>query len=230
MPGERTAGLELEYDLWAKGYAHVVGIDEAGRGAWAGPVMAGAVCLPPEDHNHGADLRTMLSGVRDSKQMTALARTRLYDRIASTALAWGVGSADAAEIDALGIVPATCLAMRRAVDQLSTNFTQVKPNFLLMDSIRCTAFEMYVDEVLPMKAYVRGDSLSLSIAAASVLAKVTRDRYMITQDDSYPAYGFAIHKGYGVPQHIRALAEHGASPLHRMSFAPLRDLRQKQEP
>ncbi|MCK6579019.1 MAG: ribonuclease HII [Anaerolineae bacterium] len=226
MPGEKTAGLDLERDLWRRGFRRVIGMDEAGRGAWAGPVMAGAVCLPPQDSPDDAphdDLRAILAGVRDSKQMTARARERLFDRITTTALAWGVGSADAQEIDDLGVVPATCLAMRRALEALRQGVAAILPDFLLMDLIRCTPFELYAGESLPYQSYVRGDSRSLSIAAASILAKVSRDRHMIEQDQRYPEYGFAVHKGYGVPSHRRAIETHGALPLHRMSFAPLRE-------
>lgn len=222
MRREQTAGLEIERGLWAHGYRRIVGIDEAGRGAWAGPVMAGAVCLPPESMSNGTDLRAILVGVRDSKQMTARARASLFDHITSTALAWGIGSSTAAEIDTIGIVPATCLAMRRAVETLIEHFPNIAPDYLLLDSIRCTIFELTLVDVLPTQALVRGDSLSLSIASASILAKVTRDRYMVEQDAAYPDYGFAIHKGYGVSAHQRAIAEQGASPIHRMSFAPLR--------
>ncbi|MBL8131674.1 MAG: ribonuclease HII [Anaerolineae bacterium] len=225
MPGEKTAGLELERDLWRRGFRRVIGMDEAGRGAWAGPVIAGAVCLPPQDAPDDAahDLRAILAGVRDSKQMTARARDRLFDRITATALAWGVGSADAQEIDSLGIVPATCLAMRRSLEALRRQPPGITPDFLLMDLIRCTPFELYAGESLPYQSYVRGDSRSLSIAAASILAKVSRDRHMIEQEQRYPSYGFAAHKGYGVPSHRRAIETHGAIPLHRMSFAPLRE-------
>jgi len=218
MPNQLTAGLELEQDLWAQGYKCVIGIDEAGRGAWAGPVMAGAVCLPPDVR----DLRKILVGVRDSKQMTARARVNLIDHIKATALAWGVGAASASEIDTIGIVPATCIAMQRAVALLRAQFPDVTPDFLLMDSIRCTIFEI---GTLPSRAIVKGDRLSLSIAAASVLAKVTRDQVMIEADTTHPHYGFAIHKGYGVPKHAQALREHGGTPFHRHSFAPLRALK-----
>ncbi|MBK8020686.1 MAG: ribonuclease HII [Chloroflexi bacterium] len=226
MPGEKTAGLELERDLWRQGFRRVIGLDEAGRGAWAGPVFAGAVCLPPQlsdSDDQPQDLRMLLAGVRDSKQLTARAREALIERITSNVLAWGVGSAAAEEIDAMGIVPATCTAMRRALDALSTQFPHVGADFLLMDSIRCTAFELFTDVTLPHKAYIRGDSRSLSIAAASVLAKVSRDHYMIEQESHYPGYGFAVHKGYGVPAHRRAIETRGATVLHRMTFSPLRE-------
>jgi ribonuclease HII len=207
----RTASLSYEYDLLARGYRVVAGIDEAGRGAWAGPVAAGAVCLPLER----ADLPDLLAGVYDSKQMTARARANLVSRIQTAARAWGVGSADAGEIDRLGIVAATCLAMQRA---LEIAMQMVTPDYLLIDSIRWTNL------TLPHSALVKGDSLSLSIAAASILAKVTRDGWMVEYDRQYPGYSFAAHKGYGVAAHHAAIRERGVTPIHRMSFAPMRQL------
>jgi ribonuclease HII len=215
MRASPTASLSLEHSLLTQHYRAIVGIDEAGRGAWAGPVTAGAVILPVER----ADLAVILNGVRDSKQMTAHRRAVLIDVIKATALAWGVGSADAREIDQHGIVPATCAAMARALDDLRARFPHVTPDYLLLDSIRWDAISAYN---LPHQALVRGDRLSLSIAAASVLAKVTRDELMREFDRAYPVYGFAAHKGYGVPRHRAAIAEHGACDQHRLSFKPLR--------
>lgn len=205
----RTASLAYEHELWARGFRVIVGIDEAGRGAWAGPVAAGAVCLPLER----ADLPDALAGVYDSKQMTARARANLVSAIQTTARAWGVGRAEAAEIDQLGIVAATCLAMERA---LQVAQSVVTPDYLLLDSIRWTNL------TLPHAALIKGDSLSLSIAAASILAKVARDGWMVEYDRQYPGYGFAAHKGYGVAQHHAAIREHGVTPIHRLSFAPMR--------
>ncbi len=204
-----TASLRFEYDLMDDGYRCIAGIDEAGRGAWAGPVSAGAVVLPLDN----PDLLQILAGVTDSKQLSARTRESLAETITSTALAWGVGRAEAAEIDALGIVPATCLAMRRAIDVL-----HLDPDYLLLDSIKWRGFP---DKAIDYQAIIRGDSLSLSIAAASVLAKVSRDAWMVEYDAQYPGYGFAVHKGYGVPQHQAALRDLGASPLHRMTYKPL---------
>ena len=204
-----TASLSFERDLIEQGYRCIVGIDEAGRGAWAGPVSAGAVVLPLER----PDLLQSLEGVNDSKQLSARIRESLIDGIKSIALAWGIGRAEADEIDTLGIVPATCLAMRRAIDAL-----HLDPDYLLLDSIKWRGFP---DKHIDYEAIVRGDSLSLSIAAASVLAKVSRDAWMVEYDVQYPGYGFAIHKGYGVPQHQAALRDLGASPLHRMTYKPL---------
>lgn len=218
MRKTETASLNLERDLLSRGYRCIAGVDEAGRGAWAGPVSAAAVCLPLER----GDLADLLEGVNDSKQLTARARESLIDAIQSTALAWGVGRAEAEEIDALGIAPATCLAMRRAVDSLAASAPHLDLDFLLLDQIKWRGFP---GRRIDYQAVIRGDSLSLSIAAASVLAKVSRDAWMVDYDAQYPGYGFAIHKGYGVPQHQAALREYGASPLHRRTWRPFQQPR-----
>lgn len=214
---DKTASLTFERDLLARGYRCVVGIDEAGRGAWAGPVAAGAVCLPLERD----DLMIALEGVRDSKLLTPHARESLIDAIKSTARGWGVGRAEAGEIDSIGIVPATLLAMQRAVANMIADFPQVDPDFLLIDSIKWRGLP---DRLLDYRAIVKGDQLSLSIAAASVLAKVTRDRWMLDYDVQYPLYGFAAHKGYGTKQHQAAIRDHQPCPLHRMTYKPLAQL------
>ncbi len=206
-----TASLKPENDLLERGYRLIIGIDEAGRGAWAGPVYAGAVCLPLDR----ADLSMVLAGVRDSKQMTARSRSILIAQIQTVALAWGVGSASAAEIDSLGIVPATCLAMRRALEAAAASLT---PEYLLLDSIKCADIDTWG---YPYHAMVGGDRLSLSIAAASVLAKVSRDEHMRQMHLLYPDYGFSIHKGYGTARHHHALNTIGTCPIHRMSFSPM---------
>jgi len=211
LSAKPTASLNFEHSLIEQGYRCIAGIDEAGRGAWAGPVSAGAVVLPLDQ----PDLLQTLEGVTDSKQLSARTRESLAEKITSTAVAWGVGRAEAAEIDALGIVPATCLAMRRAIDLV---FGQVEPDFLLLDQIKWRGFPK---RQIDYQTIIGGDSLLLSIAAASVLAKVARDSWMVGYDALYPGYGFAIHKGYGVPQHQAALRELGASPLHRMTYKPL---------
>jgi ribonuclease HII len=177
-------------------------LDEAGRGCWAGPVCAAAVILPPENK-----ILKKLYGVRDSKQMTALQRTHWSDVIKSCALSFGVGFSTNSEIDRIGIIAATRLAMQRALEYLT-----IQPQFLLLDYM------------LPQAGLVKGDAQSLSIAAASVLAKTERDRLMVEMDGKYPGYGFAQHKGYGTPQHQQNLKRIGASPIHRFSFAPVRDL------
>jgi ribonuclease HII len=201
-----TASLSVEQQHLAAGRRVIAGLDEAGRGTWAGPVAAAAVCLPLERD----DLLTTLRGVRDSKQMTPLQRTRLADVIQATARAWSVGSASSAEVDKLGIVGATRLAMRRALDDL-----RVKPDFLLLDGFA------WDDMPIPQQHLVKGDSLSLSIAAASVLAKVWRDAYMTALDATYPHYHFGAHKGYGTAAHQTALQAYGPTPEHRMNFKPL---------
>lgn len=201
--------LELEWAAREEtGIRYVVGLDEAGRGAVAGPVVAAAVILPldaPERLQH-------LDGVNDSKQMTPGKRDALYDLIVEHALAYGVGSTPAAGIDEMGILPANARAMKAALGQL-----EPAGEYLLIDG------RMRLQGIaLPQQAVVRGDSLSLSIAAASILAKVARDRHMIDQDAHYPHYGFARHKGYCTAQHVAALEKHGPCPIHRHSFAPIR--------
>ena len=183
-------------------------MDEAGRGALAGPVTAGAVILPL---GVPAALAA-LAEVNDSKQLTAARRSALFDLITTHALAWGVASTPAAVIDGEGILPATRLAMLAALAEL-----QHRPDYILIDGrIRLRTI------ATPQESIIRGDARSLSIAAASILAKVTRDCLMIAEDAAYPAYGFARHKGYGTPQHLAALSDHGPTPLHRRSFAPLK--------
>lgn len=198
--------LSREAALWQAGYQAVAGLDEAGRGAWAGPVVAAAVILPAE-----VAVAERLAGVADSKLLTAAARERSYGQIVRVAHAWGVGIVPATEIDAHGIAPATRAAMQQALAALA-----VAPDYLLLDYVRLP------ESPLPQHALPRGDRWVLSIAAASIVAKVTRDRMMIELDRHYPVYGFAQHKGYGTQQHQQALRCHGPCPLHRLSFAPLR--------
>jgi len=197
--------LAVEFGLWRQGISLVAGVDEAGRGAWAGPVAAGAVILSP-----AADLIERLKGVRDSKQMTARQRTFWAERIRAVALAWGVGFASCAEIDAIGIVPATRLAMGRALEQL-----EISPQHLLIDALRLPGVD------LPQTAVIKGDAHILSIAAASVLAKTGRDAWMANLDCDYPGYGFARHKGYGTAAHRMALEGLGSCAEHRKTFKPL---------
>ncbi|MEZ4770882.1 MAG: ribonuclease HII [Caldilineales bacterium] len=198
--------LDFERALWQIGVQNVAGVDEAGRGAWAGPVVAGAVVLPDR-----ADAAAALDEVNDSKQLSATLRERLYDRITAHAVFWATGSASAAEIDTVGILPATRLAMQRAVAGLAC-----QPQHLLIDHVRLPAL------LVAQQSITRGDSLSLSIAAASILAKVTRDRLMIDAEQTWPGYGFARHKGYGTAEHIRQLRLLGPCPIHRTSFQPVR--------
>jgi len=192
--------LEFEKTLWKGGLARIAGIDEAGRGAWAGPLAAAAVILPPLP-----GLVRTLDGVRDSKQMTPRQRETWAPRIQAAALAWGVGFASTAEIDSLGILPATRLAARRAFDRLS-------PDYLLTDYL------IFREVPLPQTGLVKGDCLSLSVAAASVLAKTARDALLRDLDGRYPGYGFGRHKGYGTPQHQAAIRQLGLCEIHRKSF------------
>jgi ribonuclease HII len=201
-------GLALEQQLLARGYRLVAGLDEAGRGAWAGPVVAAAAILPL-DH---PELVARLAGVNDSKKLTAHQREAAGPQIEALAVAAGVGAASAAEIDRLGIVPATRLAMQRAVAKL-----KAPPEALLIDAVDLTA-----QVRLPQYALFYGDAISLSIAAASILAKLHRDHLMTALDAQYPGYEFARHKGYGTATHQAALARLGASDIHRRSFAPVR--------
>lgn len=199
-------GLEFELPLRQAGIMNIAGIDEAGRGALAGPVTAAAVILPAAEE---ATLHA-LREVRDSKQMSPAQRERTFDVIKSVALCWAVAAAGPDEVDSLGLLPATRLAMRRALAGL-----RVPPDYLLLDHVVLTEDER------PQTALVKGDSRSLSIAAASVLAKVQRDRAMIALEDSYPGYGFARHKGYGTAEHRAALQQLGPAPIHRRSYAPV---------
>lgn len=195
--------LNFEQKLWEGGFLHVAGFDEAGRGAMAGPVAVGVVILPPV-----LDLTRTLSGVHDSKQMTPLQRETWAARIKSVALAWRVGLSSAGEIDQLGIVGATRLAATRALEGIG-----ILPDFLLFD------FRIDLPEsLIPQTAIVRGDQLSLSVAAASVLAKTTRDALMCGMDAQYPGYGLERNKGYGTHSHRSAMARLGYSAIHRKSF------------
>ncbi|KPL88223.1 ribonuclease HII [Ardenticatena maritima] len=202
--------LHYERLFWSQGKRYVAGCDEAGRGCWAGPVMVAAVVLPA-DVTMANVLRA--AGVRDSKLLTPAQREALVPLIEEVALATAVASASPAEIDRLGIAPATRLAIRRALEQLP-----LAPQALLLD-----AFPL-PESPLPQEALVRGDSLSISIAAASILAKVARDRLMEAYDTDYPGYGFARHKGYGTAEHRAALQRLGPTPLHRHTWKPIRAL------
>ena len=195
-----------EFALCATGYAHVAGLDEAGRGAWAGPVCAAAVVLPLDR----SDLLDLLGGVRDSKQLSPARREALLPRVLKVAEAVGVGWATPAEVDEMGIAPATRQAMARAVGRLDGQV-----DALLIDYVRLPEIN------LPQRALPKADVHCLSVAAASIVAKVTRDRLMVALDEDLPGYGFARHKGYGTRQHREALARLGPSPIHRMSWRPM---------
>jgi len=192
-------------DLWAienscfeGGLDIVCGVDEAGRGPLAGPVCAAAVILPKN---------LDIPGLNDSKKLTDKKRRELYDVIIHTAEAYAIAFADEKEVDEINILQATFRAMERAVEQL-----YISPDLVLVDGNRAPGLRF------PVRTVVKGDSLSASIAAASILAKVTRDRYMEEQDALYPQYGFAVHKGYGTKRHYEALTQLGPSPIHRMTF------------
>ena len=189
---------EIENGYYSEEIQVICGVDEAGRGPLAGPVCAAAVILPK-------DLE--LPGLTDSKKLTDKKRRELFPLIQEHAIAYGIGMATEQEIDEINILQATFLAMQRALDQLS-----VKPDLALIDGNREKDFGV------PVKTVVKGDSLSANIAAASILAKVTRDNLMTELAETYPQYGFEIHKGYGTKAHYAALTEHGPSPIHRMTF------------
>ena len=189
---------EIEDGFYADGVSVICGVDEAGRGPLAGPVCAAAVILPPH---------LQIPGLTDSKKLTDKKRRELYPLIKEQAVAYGIGFASEKEIDEINILQATFLAMQRALDQLC-----VRPDLALIDGNREKAFG------LPVKTVVKGDSLSANIAAASILAKVTRDDMMENLAHEYPQYGFEIHKGYGTKAHYAALTQHGPSPIHRMTF------------
>jgi ribonuclease HII len=198
--------LTFESALWNAGSQYVAGLDEAGRGAWAGPVAAAAVILPADE-----TILTSLEGVRDSKQLSPGRRLRLANEIQKSALTWAVGLAGSVEIDQYGIIFATRLAMKRALEKLT-----LPPQHLLIDAL-------FLPEMnFPQTSLLKGDQRSLSIAAASILAKTARDALMAQMDNSSPGYGFAVHKGYGTLRHRQALAQIGPCAEHRMSFAPLR--------
>jgi ribonuclease HII len=194
---ERTM-WEIEDSLYENGVQIICGVDEAGRGPLAGPVCAAAVILP----HH-----TVIPGLNDSKKLTDKRRRELYPLIKEKALAYGIAFADHGEIDKINILQATYLAMERAIGQLS-----VRPDIALIDGNRAKDFG------LPVKTVVHGDSLSANIAAASILAKVTRDDVMLLMAEDYPQYSFEVHKGYGTKAHYEALAQHGPCPIHRMTF------------
>jgi ribonuclease HII len=195
--------LMFEKVAYSKGFTRVAGIDEAGRGPLAGPVMAAAVILP-------AGLSII--GVDDSKKLTPDKREKLFEIIMAQALSVGVGIMTPAEIDRINILQATRRAMLAAVQQLSP-----QPDYLLIDGIST------IDSAVPQKTIKKGDSLSLSIAAASIIAKVTRDRFMIEMESKYPGYGFSGHKGYGSAAHLDAIRRLGPSPIHRLTFGGVKE-------
>jgi ribonuclease HII len=214
---QRACGfVPIEGENYARGFHCIAGIDEVGRGPLAGPVVAAAVVLP-RDFNE--------EGIKDSKLLTALQRERLAAVIKSKAISWGLGVVNVREIDRLNILRATLMAMARACRALAP-----APDHLLIDgkqTIPASLLKLSRPAYLPalrQTALIRGDRICLSIAAASIIAKVARDRMMIELDLTYPQYGFAIHKGYCSTAHLAALRRHGPSPVHRRSFAQVREL------
>ena len=203
FPIEEPNTLFFEQQAREKGYQYVAGIDEAGRGPLAGPVVSAAVILPSEFE---------LPGLTDSKKLTEKKRESLYPLIQQQAIAVGIALASPGEIDRLNILQATLLSMRKAVSRLP-----VAADFLLIDGISP------IHTHLPQKTIKKGDSLSLSIAAASVIAKVVRDRIMIAYDRHYPDFGFSRHKGYGSEDHRQTIARLGPTPLHRKSFRGVKE-------
>ena len=198
--------LDEERKLWRAGFVHIAGLDEAGRGALAGPVVVGAVVLPANAVHAG-----LWAEVQDSKLLSPTRREELAVRIQEQAAAWSLGEASAAEIDASGIAPATRMAMRRAVQALSP-----APDHLLLDWVQLKSLN------LPQQSFTKGDLKLVSIAAASILAKVHRDRLLCQLHEDHPFYGFHSHKGYAAPSHLAAIEKFGPCPAHRHSFSPMR--------
>ena len=190
--------LEIEEGLYSKGIKLVCGVDEAGRGPLCGPVVAAAVILKPD---------SKIEGVNDSKKLSEKKREQVYENIMENALAVGVGMSDVDVIESVNILNATKLAMKEAISKL-----KVQPEYVLIDG------NQMIDITIPGETVVHGDAISESIAAASIVAKVTRDRMLIEWDKTYPEYGFAKHKGYGTKAHTDAIAKYGLTPLHRPSF------------
>jgi ribonuclease HII len=198
--------FQFEEKIWSQGYLYIVGVDEAGRGALAGPVAAAALMFAPEPR-----IAEQLIGVRDSKEMNPRSRAEWATRLQELALDFGVGYAEAREIDSIGIVPATHLAVRRALKKLQYRAQHILIDYIDLPGAAC-----------PVTSIVKGDARSLSIAAASILAKHSRDEVLREFEQAYPGYGFAKHKGYGTRAHHAALCRLGPTPIHRRSFKPLR--------
>lgn len=201
--------LENEIALLRQGYRFIAGLDEAGRGAWAGPVVAAAVILPPDR----PDLAKLLTGLNDSKRLSPRRREQFFDLIQEFAIGVSVGLAAPGLVDELNVVRATRYAMQQAVAGLAP-----APDYLLIDHLRLPTVN------LPQHAFPKADRLSLSVAAASIVAKVSRDQLMVQFSREYPGYAFERHKGYGTAIHRAALAARGPCPLHRMSYSPLKIL------
>ena len=210
MTAKFTNRFEFEQPLWRAGVARVAGVDEAGRGPLAGPVVAAAAILPPRWLETG--LPVELTDLNDSKQLTETQREKFFEFLTACAeVEFAIAAVDAGVIDEINILQATHRAMNDALAQLNP-----LPPHALVDGRPVKTLRV------PQTAIVKGDARSYSIAAASVLAKVTRDRLMLEYHAQFPEYGFAQHKGYGTAQHLAAIAKHGACPIHRMTFAPLK--------
>lgn len=207
-PQRDRLGLDIERRCWQHGLTYVAGVDEVGRGALAGPLVAAAVVLPTSIQ---ADRRE-LNGLIDSKQLSAVQREFWFAVVQRKAVCVGVGAVECAELDELGVGPANRIAMERAVLNLT-----IEPDMLLLDAAT-------VDLGIPQVGFIDGDAICLSIAAASVVAKVTRDRIMANLDREDDRYTFATHKGYGTRGHLDALRRHGPGPMHRRCFAPVAEL------
>lgn len=205
-PSYGSPTLAEENALHAQGYKSIAGIDEVGRGALAGPVVAAAVILPQSVNPD------KLKDIRDSKEVTPVKREPLYKLIMDEAIAVGIGIVPSQTIDSINILNATRLAMRQAIKQLHCS-----PDFLLIDGMTIPKLTIF------QKKIIKGDKLCLSIACASIIAKVTRDRIMVEFSETYPHYGLASHKGYGTERHLTCLSQHGPSPIHRFSFGPVRE-------
>jgi ribonuclease HII len=211
---KKSSNLMYEHQIAQQGYRYILGMDEAGRGAWAGPVTVGAVCLPLNEPG----LRKLLRDVRDSKEMTPRQRERVVLTIKEIATAWGVGSATNDEVDEHGIVNAVKLAMSRALDDTNRRFPGFTADCLFLDAM---IWPEMIDRV-PQVTIVDGDARSLTISAASILAKTWRDAHMHAIDPDYPDYCFAAHKGYGTAPHRAALQQYGPCAIHRRTFKPVR--------
>lgn len=194
------------------GYKYIAGIDEVGRGCWAGPLVAAAVILPPATKFQNPNDKYQIDGITDSKLLTPAKRGSLAQKIRQIAVGFGIGMASVEEIDNLGLQPATFLAYERAASQLP------QVDFLLLDAYR------WKDSPFPYEAIIKGDSISISIAAASIVAKVARDNMMVELHENCRGYRFDLHKGYGTKLHQEKLAKHGVSEFHRRSFSPIKRL------
>lgn len=201
--------LRIENELFAAGAQVIAGVDEAGFGAWAGPVYAGAVAVRPGQ---------VIAGAKDSKKLSPKARERLAAEIKDQVAAWAVGTASVEEINRLNILEATLLAMRRAIAAL-----KVQPDQLLVDYRQ-------LDVGIPCHSYIKGDDLCHCISCASIIAKTSRDALLVTYEELYPGYGFASHKGYGTAAHLTAIKERGILPVHRTSYKPFQKLLNNRAP